>query len=252
MYDWPETSSVLDAFWRLAYASLKTADIDAPATLTREENVHDLWTNRDLLVGQTCGWPYANQLRGKVHPFARFDYGLADCPPGFYRSVFIGQDASDAEYLNDAQTLSTCPSVAINGADSQSGFHVFAEVSGKPADESLPSARRYLSGAHRNSVKAVAEGKARIAAIDAVAFELAKSHETEAVENVVIIGHSTPKPGLPLITSPAFADQADMLFSAIGKAIDTLPEAHLNALHIKGLLPAADEDYEVFVNSQNR
>ncbi len=252
MYDWPETEPALDALWALTADELSKHGLDAPAHLTRDQDARTLWKDPELLIGQTCGWPYANQLRGLVHPFARFDYGLAKCPPGFYQSVFIGRDASDAQFIDNVANLAACKKVAINGADSQSGFHVFAEISGMQAGASIPEKSRVLTGAHRNSVKAVAGGDAHIAAIDAVAFELAKTHEADAVANVVVLGHSKPKPGLPLITSFEFIDQSDILFSSLASAIEALPAEHKTALHINGIVLAEDADYDVFINSQSK
>lgn len=206
-----------------------------------------LWTSPNLVIGQTCGWPYANHLREIAVPFARFDFGLNRCPAGTYQSVFIGQDVTDAAYLKDAGTLALCPSVAINGEDSQSGFHVFSEVSKKAAAETIDPEQRVLTGAHRNSIKAVAEGRAHIAAIDAVAFALAKKYDPQIVDMVQIIGRSEPKPGLPLITSHQLAGQKDELLDAVIAAHARLSQDERNSLMIHDVLPAKASDYTVFL-----
>ena len=217
MYDWPETGAALDQFWGLIGKNLKNSGIDAPVSLSRSREIARLWTDENLLVGQTCGWPYANRLRGKVIPFARFDYGLDDCPPGFYNSVYIGRSPEDRKYLQDTGSLLSAGKIAINGDDSQSGFHVFREITGEYSPAAISPDNRVITGSHRNSVKSVANGNAQIAAIDAVAFELSRRYDPKLTSNVTVIGHSVPKPGLPLITSPANKIHVKTLYGAIKK-----------------------------------
>ncbi|MEM9277790.1 MAG: PhnD/SsuA/transferrin family substrate-binding protein [Pseudomonadota bacterium] len=247
MYDWPETKQALDRFWTSVAKHLKQYGISPPYTLTRIEHPSTLWTHPDLLVGQTCGWPYANTLRGKAIPFARFVYDISRCPSGHYNSVYIGRKAEDSRFLESAEALLSAEKIAINGNDSQSGFHVFREITGEYSCNTIPEEKRLITGAHRNSVIAVAEGKAEIAAIDGVSFELAKRHEPEAASKVVVIGHSQPKPGLPLITSLQHEAEASRLFSALEKSVFDLSTAEREQLLITGLMAAEDQEYDVFL-----
>ena len=251
MYDWPETKSALQRFWNRVVAELSARGIDAPHQLTSTSQPFAHWQSPELLISQTCGWPYANRLRDLVIPFARFDYGLLDCPPGFYRSVFVGQSAEDRVWITSPERLSECPAVAINGDDSQSGFHVFAEISGKPAQDTISPQKRIISGAHRASIKTVASGEARLAAIDGVAFELARLFEPNALRQISVLGYSTPKPGLPLITSLQNAGIASELYDAVTIALDNTDEETREILRIRDVLPASEADYRVFLNSQN-
>lgn len=246
MYDWPETRPALDTLWRHISRETASRGIDTPSELHHEDGQMALWTDPDLLIGQTCGWPYANLLHDKVVPFARFDYGLQGIPSGYYQSVFIMARTQAGKAGMTAEQISKMERIAINGPDSQSGFHVFAEIGGKPATEFIPTEKRLLTGAHRESVKAVAAGKADLAAIDGVAFELAKRFEPEAVACVSVIGSSTPRPGLPLITSAKNAAKSGMLFEAVSRAVDSLPAELLEQLLIRGVVPAESSDYDSF------
>lgn len=251
MYDWPEVRAGFQELWTGVSTHLAKAGIDAPSVLAHTQAPFDHWLSERLFLSQTCGWPYAKSLRGKVIPFARFDHGLADCAPGHYFSVFIGADSTDQKYLENAHSLLTCPALAINGADSQSGLHVFAQrLDGQPVS-SIPENQRVMTGSHRNSVIAVAQGRARLAAIDAIAFELARQHEPEAATRVAVLGRSTPTPGLPLITAPANAHLAPALYEAFKEAIAGLDEAMKRSLNIYGIVPASDEDYADFISSRN-
>lgn len=246
MYEWPETKSALDRFWQLIAKHLHENGITAPANLIRTDKIHTLWNDENLLIGQTCGWPYANLLRSKVTPFARFDYGLPDCSPGNYYSVYIGQEPKDARFLESIDAIQVAEAIAINGADSQSGFHVFAEIIGKPVAEKIPANLQVISGSHRNSVTAVALGKARIAAIDAVSFELSRTYDPASSRKVSVIGKSNPVPGLPLITANKHKEKIPHLFKAISDAVSQLSKADRQTLMIRNVVPANDSDYDVF------
>ena len=247
MYDWPETSYALDRLWDGVSAELLDRGIDAPVALNRKEHPVSLWSKPELMIGQTCGWPYANYLREQVVPFARFSYDLPDCAPGDYNSVYIGNSDEDADHLVDAQSFEFVEKLAINGDDSQSGFHVFAEITGKPSEESIQKEKRILTGAHRNSIAAVASGEANVAAIDAVAFELAKRYDTEVVSNIVVLGNSRAKPGPPLITSKANAHLSRELSEAVKAAVENAESSILETLLITGVVDATENDYLSFV-----
>ena len=246
MYDWPETSSALEVLWSGIKHELEARGIEAPDKLYHVEEQMPLWTDEALVIGQTCGWPYITKLSNHTVPFARFDYGLKNCPAGAYQSLFIGRSPDDAKYVESHETLLEVSTVAINGEDSQSGFQVFSEISGKPASVTIPSDKRVISGSHRASVRLVAEGSAQIAAIDAVAFELASRHDTDIAQHVAVIGRSKPKPGLPLITSARNADKAEELFIAVKQAVQTLDASVRDTLMIKGVVAASHRDYKVF------
>lgn len=248
MYDWPETEQVLDQFWALISKALLARGLPAPAHLTHTDEPYPLWRSDNLCIGQTCGWPYATKLRDLVHVFGRFDFGLPGCPPGCYNSVIVSSSNTGGFDLN---TVANAQTIAINGDDSQSGFHVFAELSEKTADQLIAEEKRLITGAHRESIKAVAMGEAEIAAIDAVAYELAKIHDPEIVGKTHEIGRSKPMPGLPLITGKGYEANLKALYEAVKEAFDGLEERDRQALLVKSVLPAKGEDYSVFLNSQN-
>jgi len=247
MYDWPETANSMNNLWSLIADNLRSDGINTPHKLSRPEHPSKLWTKPELLIGQTCGWPYANILRGKVIPFARFDYDLADCSNGYYNSVYIGRTETDTQYLAGKSALLRSEKIAINSDDSQSGFQVFREITGEYSRSAIPDDIRVISGAHRNSVKMVAASKANIAAIDAVAFELAKQHEKKAASKVKIIGRSMPLPGLPLITSLKNEKIVPYLYEAISSAISSLSSEDKSALKIRNIVSAHDDEYDVFL-----
>lgn len=237
MYDWPEVSPAWDRLWALVRTELAAHGLEAQRGLQRGPDHETQWTDPQLLLGQTCGWPFVSRLRDSVVPFARFDFGLGG-RPGDYHSVFItrnGEDPADLIADDDA-------AIAMNSWESQSGFRALSELYAAPA--SLPPSRVLVTGGHRNSIRAVAAGEAQLAAIDAQSFRLALVNEPAAAM-VKVVGRSSDVPGLPLITAVAFAARAGDLFAATGAALDKLSAEDRTALGIRAVVPAMAEDYAV-------
>jgi ABC-type phosphate/phosphonate transport system substrate-binding protein len=236
MYDWPEVSAHWDKLWALAHAELAARRIEAGEALLRTGDHEAHWADPELLLGQTCGWPFVSHLSARVVPFARFDFGFTKAP-GDYHSVFIASgDGDPRDLLQDRSAI-----IAINGFDSQSGFRALSNLADAPV--TLPALRFTITGGHRNSIRAVAKGEAQLSAIDAQSWRLALAHEP-AAKSVTIAGRSVEIPGLPLITAPAFAHLATDLFEAVQGAIAQLPGESREALGIHGLVRANAADYE--------
>jgi len=89
---------------------------------------------------------------------------------------------------------------AYNGPDSMSGIMGLTrdlEALGESLDI---FASRIETGGHRNSVRAVAEGRADVAAIDCRSWELAKLYEP-AERSLHVVGWTAKRKGLPFITA---------------------------------------------------
>ncbi len=61
-------------------------------------------------------------------------------------------------------------------------------------------AEKIETGGHRNSIKAVAEGRADVAAIDCRSWHLARLYEP-AAQQVQVVGWTAKRKGLPFITA---------------------------------------------------
>lgn len=233
MYDWPLVRAEHDRLWALIRAALADEGIAAPERLTRDESLWSVWESPDLLLGQTCGMPYRTRLHGKVALVATPDYGLPGAPPGWYYSVFVARagDPGAAQDFID-RTL------AFNGQDSQSGW---AAPQNEMAARGLRFTHTRHTGAHRDSAQAVAEGRADIAAIDAVSWRLFTAHHPEVAARLRVVSHTTPTPGLPLITAEG-RDPAP-LARAVAAAITALAPADRATLGLAGLVRIPAEAY---------
>ena len=99
------------------------------------------------------------------------------------------------------------------------------------------------TGSHRASIQAVAEGHADLAAIDAVTFELARRHEP-AAKRVTVLARTPETPGLPYITSAAFAERREDICCAIEDAIGELDDETSEALLIECFRRYDEADYD--------
>ena len=193
MYDWLELADQHRNFWALIRDNLRESGIDAPQDLDSKIDYWDAWTSPQLVLGQTCGLPYRTKLHDRVNLVGTLDYQLADAPAGYYYSQLVVR-AGDDRNLNDFESST----LAFNGHDSQSGWAApqnFAALHG------FDFASTFHSGAHSESARAVADGQADIAAIDAVTWRLICAYMPNIAKNLRVLTHTTPTPGLPLITA---------------------------------------------------
>ncbi len=202
MYDRPETEAANDRFWALIRGHLD----GAPDALTRD-GYH--WVDPDLLLSQTCSLPFRTGLQDCVTLVATPVHNLP-CPAGSYFSVLLVRANDDRETLAafDAARL------AINSPVSQSGW---AAVDGAVQAEGIGFGSVIETGAHQESARAVAEGRADICAVDAVTWTMIQRWDPFA-KDLRVLGETAPTPALPYIT-------------ALGRDPRPLQEALVGAVH---------------------
>ncbi|WP_394688023.1 phosphate/phosphite/phosphonate ABC transporter substrate-binding protein [Hoeflea sp.] len=236
MYDWPEVRDATDALWSAIHAALIEEGIDAPAGLARNGDPEDLWTHPDLVLSQTCGFPYANGLSGKVALIGTPAYKLDGARPGHYFSVLVTRRSNPPESLSGLRDMR----LAFNMTQSQSGFAAPVRLL---ADNGWVSTHEPLeTGAHRASLQAVAAGQADWTAIDAVAWDLALRHEP-AASNLTVFARTPETPALPLITSLRLDGQATRIANAIDGALQRLDHSIKGSLFLSGLVRSTPKDY---------
>jgi ABC-type phosphate/phosphonate transport system substrate-binding protein len=215
MYDWPELRRATDALWHAIARRLADSGIAAPATLERRRAAEDVWRDPGLVFSQTCGFPYATRLRGLVSLVATPIYEAEGCKGPLYSSFLVARGGEGGGGLAGFAGRR----VAFNARDSLSGYVVLVAAM---RDASLsPEAFEWMAtGGHRDSVRAVAEGRADLAAIDAVCWALAARFETEAAERLSVIGQTALRPALPFISAGGrSADELDAMRSALADAL---------------------------------
>lgn len=234
MYDRAEAQGSNDRLWALIRDGMRSQGITAPETLTRGAGAYwPAWTARDLTFSQTCGFPYRARLWDKVTLIGTPDYGVAGCPPGHYCSVLIARAEDPRQDLAafDGALL------AFNEDLSQSGWAAPQNHASKLGLRLVPHLR---TGGHLLSARAVADGRAEIAAIDAVTWEMIQEWEAFA-PRLKAVGRTDPTPALPYIAAPGV--DADRMFDIVSAAIADLPAPDRRILRIKGLTRIAPAEY---------
>ena len=235
MYDFGAAMAANDRLWALIRTGLRGRGVTAPEALTRGEHAYwDAWAAPDLLLSQTCGYPFRARLQGRVTYVGTPDYGVEGCAPGYYRSVFVARSDDprrDVIEFGGAR-------LAFNEPLSQSGW---AAPQTHAAGLGLRLVPALQTGGHRLSAAAVAEGRAEIAALDAVTFALMQAQDPDSVARLKVVGMTSPTPGLPLIT--AAGRDAGPLFDAASEAIAALDAADRAILRLKGLVRIPVEAY---------
>lgn len=233
MYDRPETAAANDRLWAGIRDGLRSHGIAAPDALTRGEHAYwDAWTAADLVFSQTCGFPFRAKLHDKVTLIGTPDYGLPDCPPGHYTSVYVARKTDPRQSLAEFSGAL----FAYNEALSQSGWAAPQNHAAALGLRFLPA---HCSGGHRLSALAVVEGKADFAALDALTWALLCQYDDFTASLKEIGRTAPPTPVLPYITAKG-AD-ADLFFAVTAAAIADLSPQDRAVLHLRGLvrLPAS-------------
>lgn len=227
MYDLPDCRAANDRYWGLIRDGLRGAGIAAPDTLSRgmpDFMAH--WQRPDLVLSQTCGFPFRAVLQGRVTLIGTPDFGLEGCPPGYYQSVFVvrGDDARDGVMaFRDAR-------FAYNEALSQSGW---AAPQTHAAGLGFRFKLGVQTGGHALSACAVLEGRADIAAIDAMTWALLQRNDA-SMAGLRVVGRTEPTPCLPYIA--ALGAKHRLVFDAVAAAIAGVDAADRKTLGIKRIL----------------
>ncbi|WP_101065417.1 phosphate/phosphite/phosphonate ABC transporter substrate-binding protein [Roseovarius salinarum] len=234
MYDRPETAAANDRLWR----GIRSALGDGPVALTRAADPWEVWQHPDLLVSQTCGYPYRARLHGKVALVGAPVLDLPGCPAGHYYSVLVAR--ADDPRADPADFAAA--GLAYNEALSQSGW---------AAPQNMARAHGYAftpgpcTGSHRASAQAVAEGGADIAALDALSWRLMRRHDAFAAA-LRVVAHTPPTPALPYIAGPA-QDPA-VILAALDRAVTALPAEDRDTLGLRGVMPLPATRYTAIPN----
>ena len=238
MYARPELVSGHERFWALIHSELLAVGIDAPAQLDQTAFGLDVWTNPELVLSQTCGMPYRLWLSDDVTLVGTPDYGLDECPAGYYRSPLIVRADDPRNCLEDFKSAT----FAYNETHSQSGYAA-------PYNHIAPLGFWFegtkKTGSHINSARTVAEGDADIAALDAVTWRLIQRYESFS-KNLRVLEWTDPTPGLPFIT--AKSRDGDAMFEAVNRAICALHDDDKTALGIRGLIRIPKAEYLAIPN----
>lgn len=202
----------------------------------------EAWLRPDLLLSQTCGYPFARSLRGRVRLVATPAYDHPGCDGPLMRSFIIVRKDSSLRALEDLRGTTA----AINSPDSNSGSNLFRAAVAPLAQGGRFFGRIIETGSHGGSIAAVVEGRADSAAIDCVTYANIRRFDPALVEGTRILAETPKGPGLPFITSVDASDERVLLMRhALGAAISEPSLAAMRAtLGLVDFSVLSEADYE--------
>ncbi len=247
MYDWPEVHGSIDQLWHSIAEEARQLGLAVPEELTRTTDPVRQWLSPELLVGQTCGLPLVQRLDASVVVLGSFAFDLPDTDPGDYHSVVIVAADAPPASLSDLAGAR----VAFNARDSQSGHAALQHAVAPMAADGKFFGPSIESGSHRASITAVGEGRADVAAVDAVSWLLALDQEP-AAQLVRVLARTERTPGLPMITSLAHSADRPALVEAISLGVEHLHPDSRRTLHLAGFRPRTRADYDIIAQRLDR
>ncbi|MEI5678191.1 MULTISPECIES: phosphate/phosphite/phosphonate ABC transporter substrate-binding protein [unclassified Mesorhizobium] len=238
MYDWPEVRAETDAEWARLREAFRAAGIDAPERLVRrnadlppmpggirdvagtviapdpaalppdELDFPTLWLHPNLLFAQTCWGPMELGLSKYVQVIGQPSYDAFEGGQGeFYSSAIVMRKGDGAPVSAPIDSRSLIPldlirdkRLGYNSDDSMSGIIALTRDLEALGESLAIFSERIETGGHRNSIVAVAEGRADVCAIDCRSWDLAKRFEP-AAQHVQVVGWTGRRKGLPYIAS---------------------------------------------------
>lgn len=194
MYDLRQrdTLALLQALRTLLHAE----GVDAPLSLDFPADLPQHWSDPEMLLSQTCGYPLY-MLMPDVQVVGTFHYRVAGCAGFCYSSQLVVREAEAGQSLRDFRQRR----VVCNSADSQSGYHSLRGVLAALHQDGRFFSPPIFSGSHRQSLAAIRADEADIAAIDAVSWALLQRHYPDETRGLASIGTTPLIPGLPLIAA---------------------------------------------------
>jgi len=215
---------------------------DVPEALN-ETLAHDApWCDPSLLLAQTCGYPFATRLSGRVRLVATPVYHHPGCEGPLHGSfVIVRADAAVSSVADLRGGMAV-----LNDWTSNSGMNLLRRTVAPHAVDGRFFGRVTVSGSHRASLELVARGDADVAAIDCVTFGNLARFAPEVVAGVRILAETAKTPGLPLITrSAASMSEVAMLRGALnGFVCDQAAAPLRDTLGLSGFAVLAASAYD--------
>ena len=194
------------------------------------------WQDDRLLLSQTCGYPLVSQLPA-VQLVGTFHYQAPGCSGRYYRSWLIARDKQTTLADFNGQRA------VANSLDSHSGYNALRLVA---ALQGVTFSQMLLSGGHRQSLAALRDSQADVAAIDCVSWALLARYAPDELRGLHIIGETPAAPGLPLITAASTsATRLETLRTVLHQLVsDPAFRAVCDDNLIGGVSPVQRDDYQ--------
>ncbi|WP_145005660.1 phosphate/phosphite/phosphonate ABC transporter substrate-binding protein [Pseudomonas oryzihabitans] len=231
-----EPAEVSDAYRQLAAAVARRLGLQLePAP----EELPALWSHPDLLLAQTCGYPWATRLRGQVRLVAAPRYTFEGCAGAEHCSFILVPETLEAETLADLRGKR----VALNGLDSNTGMNLLRHAVAPLAERGRFFGEVIVSEGHAKSLALLQQGHADVAAVDAVTYGYLQRAQPERVAGLHLLQRTRPSPTLPFITAASRSDaEVEALRAALNDSLAADP-ALAEILALEGVTAVDESTY---------
>ncbi len=249
MYDWPEVSSDLDTYWTAIAAELREREIPSPVSLTRRDDLASIWRDPSMIVGQVCSLNPVRDGLGETEVVGTIDYEppleLPRSGAGTYYSVVVCR--ADDQRGDDPSLASFARAVfAANGDDSQSGYWSLGHHVRELVDDEPLLGPVHFTGAHRDSIHSVADGRADLAAIDVHSWRLALDHDRAPTERLRVVTTTQATPGVVCVVAWELADRRHLVADAIAAATTRMiGSPTFDRLHVTGFVRRHLDEFQI-------
>lgn len=229
--------------WDELWSALHRRAPWTPTALAWASDAEQCWQDPNCVLTHMCGWPIASRHRGDIHVVGTFQLDVPEAEPGGrYRSVILSRhDRPLADLVTATSTA------VVNSDDSLSGWLSLRAVTVGPSG-TWPGTL-IQTGAHIESVRALAAGRGDLTSVDAWSLALIRAEQPELLRDLhqVGVGPVVPVPALVARRSVE-PERVRALSSAFEQVLaDPRLADALGSLRITGSAAVAVEDYEPIV-----
>jgi len=243
-YDVPELETAHDRLWHALAERLRAAGLpDVPDTLDRHTPYRQQWRSDGLLLSQACGLDARVAHADRLQLVATPVYDIPACSGPLYRSHVVVRADDPAQHLEDLRSRAC----AVNGATSWSGMGCLEQRVLPLAIAGRFFASVRATGAHEASLDFVRTGRADVAAIDCVTFDVLQRLRPSTVDGLRILETLAPAPAPPFVTRARAGERdVEQLRAALRGAV----EAEGAALSLIDVRPLPLSAYDVMAEQQ--
>jgi len=197
MYD--VDRAAVQAWWQGVLRALREEGVfDAPGTLAWPDDLQAHWRDPRLLLSQTCGYPLVTTLGSRVQVVGAMAYTAPGGEGIGYRSALVARE-DDGAAIEDFRGRVA----VVNAPDSHSGSNALRGVVAPLARGGRFFGGTRVSGSHRQSLQALQDRSADVAAIDGITLAGLRRHRPAQLAGLRVFGWTPVAPGLPLVTAAA-------------------------------------------------
>ncbi|WP_400589729.1 phosphate/phosphite/phosphonate ABC transporter substrate-binding protein [Pseudomonas aeruginosa] len=212
------------------------------------EDMLAYWLHPRLLFAQACGYPYMTRLRDQLSLLAAPVYTLPGSE-GIEHCSFLVVSAAD---MRSALLDYRGQPVALNAMDSNSGMNLLRHAVAPLSEAGRFFSSVQLTGAHLQSLAAVASGRAAITAIDSVTYGYLARHSPTLIEGLRVLCKTASSPVLPLIIRKSLApEERNTLVTTLNRVL-AIRDDIAETLALQGFVPVVEQDYQVVLDYQHK